>query len=150
MLALALAAAAASGGDAAEIRRLRAQSNAAIAGHRAAEVRRLFADDYTALPGSSGRPLSADQAEARLAAAFADPSFVAYVRTPKRIAIATSGKRAAETGLWLGLWRKSDGEMRLSGAYLATWVPRDGDWRLLNETFVTLRCTGSRSCPEVD
>ena len=64
MLALALAAAAAAGGDAAEIRRLRAQSNAAIEGHRAAEVRRLFADDYTALPGSSGRPVSAEQTEA--------------------------------------------------------------------------------------
>ena len=150
MLALLLAAAAAAGGDVAEIRRLRAQSNAAIAGHRAADVRRLLADDYTALPGSSGRPLSAEQTEQRLAAAFADPSFVTYVRTPKRIAVAASGRRAAETGTWLGLWRKGDGEMRLTGLYQATWVPRDGGWRLLNESFVTLRCTGSESCPDVE
>jgi ketosteroid isomerase-like protein len=150
MLALALAAAAAAGGDVAEIGRLRAQSNAAIAGHRAGEVRRLLTDDYTALPGSSGRPLTAEETEHRLAGAFADPSFVTYVRTPKRIAVAASRKRAAETGLWLGLWRKKDGEMRLTGLYQATWVPRDGGWRLLNESFVTLRCTGSRSCPEVE
>jgi ketosteroid isomerase-like protein len=141
---------AAAGGDVAEIRSLRAQSNAAIANRRSEEVRRLFTDDYTALPGSSGRPVSAEQTEQRLAAAFADPTFVTYVRTPKRIVVAASGKRAAETGSWLGLWRKSDGEMRLAGVYQATWVPRDGGWRLLNESFVTLRCSGSRSCPEVD
>jgi ketosteroid isomerase-like protein len=147
MLSLLLAAA---GGDVAEIRSLRAQSNAAIASHRSEEVRRLFTDDYTALPGSSGRPVSAEQTEQRLAAAFADPTFVTYVRTPKRIVVAASRRRAAETGTWLGLWRKSDGEMRLTGVYQATWAPGDGGWRLLNESFVTLRCTGSRSCPEVD
>jgi ketosteroid isomerase-like protein len=149
MLALLLAASVV-GGDAGEIRRLRAQSNAAIAAHRAADVRRLLTDDYTALPGSSGRPLTAAQTEQRLAAAFADPTFITYVRTPKRVEVAGSGKRAAETGSWTGRWRKSDGEMRLSGVYQATWVPRARSWRLLNESFVTLRCTGSRSCPEVE
>lgn len=138
------------GGEAGEIRQLRARSNAAIAAHRAADVRRLLTDDYTALPGSSGRPLTAEQTEQRLAAAFADPTFATYVRTAKRVDVALSGKRAAETGTWVGLWRKSDGEMRLTGVYQATWVPRDGTWRLLNESFVTLRCTGSRFCPEVE
>jgi ketosteroid isomerase-like protein len=136
--------------DAGEIRRLRARSNAAIAAHRATEVRRLFADDYTALPGSSGRPLDAGQTEQRLAAAFADPTFHTYVRTPGSVAVASSGKRAAETGTWIGLWHKPDGTMRLTGIYQATWVPHSGGWRLLNESFVTLRCTGSRECPRVD
>lgn len=145
-----LVAASVVGGDAGEIRRLRAQSNAAIAAHRAGEVRRLLTDDYTALPGSSGRPMTAEQTEQRLAAAFADPGFVTYVRTPRRVAVAGSGKRAAETGTWIGLWRKSDGEMRLTGLYQATWVPGARSWRLLNESFVTLGCTGSRSCPEVE
>ena len=107
MLALLLAVAGA-GGAAGEIRELRAQSNAAIAGHRAGDVRRLFTDDYTALPGSSGLPLTAEQTVQRLAAAFADPTFVTYVRKPKRIVAAASGRRAAETGTWLGVWRKSD------------------------------------------
>jgi hypothetical protein len=150
MLAFLLAAATAAGGDAGEIRGLRAQSNAAIAGHRAGDVRRLFTDDYTALPGSSGRPLTAGQSEQRLAAAFADPTFVTYVRTPKRVLVASSHKRAAETGDWIGQWRKPDGTMRLTGVYQATWVPGPGGWRLLNESFVTLRCTGSRECAEVD
>lgn len=150
MLAFLLAAAAAQGGDSAEIRRMRAQSNAAIAAHRADDAGRFFTPDYTALPGSSGRPVSAEQTVSRFAAAFADPGFVTYVRTPKRIVLAGSGKRAAESGVWLGLWHKQDGEMRLTGVYQATWVPREGSWRLLNESFVTLRCTGSRACPEVD
>jgi ketosteroid isomerase-like protein len=145
-----LVAASVVGGDAGEIRRLRARSNAAIAAHRAGEVRRLLADDYTALPGSSGRPMTAGQTERRLAAAFADPSFVTYLRIPGRVVVAGSGKRAAETGTWSGLWRKSDGEMRLTGIYQATWVPSARGWRLLNESFVTLGCTGSRSCPEVE
>lgn len=149
MIALLLAAAGV-GGDAGEIRRLRAQSNAAIAEHRAPAVRRLFTEDYTALPGSSGLPLTAVETERRLAAAFADPGFITYVRTPKRVDIAASGKRAGETGTWIGLWRKPDGKMRLIGVYQATWVPREGGWRLLNESFVTLRCTGSKACPEVD
>jgi hypothetical protein len=149
MLALLLAAAAA-GGDVAAIRGLRARSNAALAARRVEDLRPLLTEDYTALPGSSGRPFSAEQTEARLAAAHADPTFVIYVRTPKRIVVATSGKRAAETGTWLGLWRKSDGEMRLTGIYQATWVPRGGGWRLLNESFVTLGCTGSKACPKID
>lgn len=149
MLVLLLAASVA-GGDAGEIRQLRARSNEAIAAHRAGEVRRLFTDDYTALPGSSGRPLTAEQTEQRLAAAFADPTFVTYVRTPRWVVVAASGRRAAETGTWTGLWRKSDGKMRLSGVYQATWVPRARSWRLLNESFVTLGCTGSSSCPEVE
>ena len=136
--------------DVAEIRRLRAQSNAAIAAHQPKAVRRLLDDDYTALPGSSGRPLDADQTVQRLTAAFADPTFVTYVRTPDWVVVASSGKRAAETGAWRGVWRKPDGEMHISGSYQATWVPRAGSWRLLNESFVTLRCGGSKACPEVD
>jgi hypothetical protein len=149
MLALLLAAAAA-GGDIAEIRGLRARSNAALAAHRVEDLRPLLADGYTAFPGSSGLPFSSEQLERRLAAAFADPTFVTYVRTPKRIVLASSGKRAAESGIWLGRWRKADGEMRLTGLYQAMWVPRDGGWRLLNESFITLGCTGSRACREVD
>lgn len=149
MLALLLASAVVSE-DVAEIRQLRAQSNAAIAAHRPADVRRLLDDDYTALPGSSGRPLDADQTEKRLAAAFADPTFVKYVRSPEWVYVVSSGKRAAETGAWYGLWRKPDGTMQITGIYQATWVPRAGSWRLLNESFVTLRCGGSKACPEVD
>ena len=150
ILAVLFGAAAAAGGDAAEIRGLRARSNAALSAHRVDDLRPLLTEDYTAFPGSSGRPFSAAQTEGRLAAAFADPSFVTYIRTPGQIIVASSGKRAAETGTWLGLWRKADGEMRLTGVYQATWVPRGDGWQLLNESFVTVGCTGSRACREVD
>jgi ketosteroid isomerase-like protein len=150
MLALLFIAATVPTGDVAEIRRLRAQSNAALAAHRIEALRPALAEGYTAFPGSSGRPFTAAQLEARLAAVFADPTFVTYVRTPRRIVVAGSGKRAAETGTWLGRWRKSDGEMRLTGIYQATWVPQHGGWRLLNESFVTLGCSGSKACAEID
>jgi ketosteroid isomerase-like protein len=147
---LTLLLAASSVADAASIRVLRARSNAAIAAHRAEDLRALFAEGYTALPGSSGRPFTADASLDRLATAFADPTFITYVRTPRRIVVASSGKRAAETGTWVGRWKKMDGVMRLSGVYQATWVPRDGGWRLLNESFVTLACTGSKACSGVE
>ena len=134
----------------AEIRALRAQSNAAIAAHDIAAMRPHYLPDFTILPGSSGAPSDLVTFLARIATTFADPTFVTYVRMPATVTIGATGKRAAETGTWVGRWNNMDGVMRLSGVYQATWVPRDGGWRLLNESFVTLGCTGSQACPEVD
>ena len=134
----------------AEIRAMREQSNAAIAAHDYSRMEPLLAPDFTVLPGSLGSPLGKDLFGTRLSDTFRDPTFVTYVRTPGRISVSSSRKRAAETGTWVGRWRKSDGEMRLTGVYQAIWVPIGGRWRLKNESFVTLRCTGSRSCPDVD
>jgi ketosteroid isomerase-like protein len=141
---------AADAGDVAAIKQQRARSNAAIAAHEVARLTPVQMPDYAILPGSSGKPLGAEELAGRLGTAFQDPSFVTYVRTPERVRVSSSGKRAAETGRWVGTWRKADGEMRLTGVYQAMWVPGPGGWGLQNESFVTLRCTGSRSCPEVD
>jgi len=150
MLALwMMAALAGTADDEAAIGAARARSNAAIAAHRFEDLRPLLMSDYAALPGSTGRPLGVEDAGRRLAAAFADPGFVSYVRTPKRIVVAGSRKRASETGTWIGTWRKADGVMRLMGVYQATWVPSADGWKLQNEAFVSLRCTGSRACAEV-
>ena len=146
----ALAASAAGSGDVSAIRAMRARSNAAMAAHDVAALRPLLATGYTGVPGSIGMPFGREELEERLGRAFADPTFLTYVRTPQRIRVAHSRKRAAETGKWLGTWRKPDGEMRLTGIYQAYWVPQGGGWRLLNESFVTLACTGSRSCAEFD
>jgi ketosteroid isomerase-like protein len=132
---------------AAAIRALRTRYNRAIAAHDMAAIRLLLEPDYVVLPGSSGVPLDAERLSARL---FADPTLVTYVRTPGRVAISKSGRRAAETGSWTGTWRKPDGVMRLTGIYQAMWVPHAGTWRLRNESFVSLECSGSRSCPDVD
>jgi ketosteroid isomerase-like protein len=136
--------------DVAAIKALRARSNAAIAAHDVSRLKPLQTADYTILPGSLGKPLAWPELETRLSQTFKDATFVTYLRTPRRIVIGSSRKRAAETGTWLGTWRKKDGEMRLSGVYQAVWVPRPEGWRLQNESFVTLRCTGSRSCADVD
>ena len=134
----------------AEIRALRTQSNAAVAAHDFAAMRNFFLPGYTILPGSSGMPFTIDTFGKRIGATFADPTFVTYVRTPERIMIGSSGKRAAEVGHWVGTWRKPDGEMRLSGVYQATWLPSPNGWRLINESFISLNCAGSKHCPEVD
>lgn len=130
----------------AEIRALRAQSNAAIAAHDAAGMKALFLPDATILPGANGAALGMDGFDARIGATFADPTFVSYVRLPDTIAVAKSGRRAAETGRWVGIWRKPDGDMRVTGVYQAMWLPTSVGWRLKNESFVTLACTGSRDC----
>lgn len=134
----------------AQIRAARAATNAAIAAHDFAPMRHLYLPDYTILPGSSGMPSDLEAYAARLTRTFADPSFVAYVRTPDSIRVSASGKRAAEVGTWVGTWRKPDGEMRLSGVYQATWQPTPEGWRLKNEAFVSLDCRGSVACNEVD
>ncbi len=133
--------------SAAIIRGLRARYNRAIAAHDMRAIRPLLDPDYVVLPGSSGVPLDSERLSTRF---FADPTLITYVRTPRSVIISGSGKRAAETGTWIGTWRKPDGVMRLSGIYQAMWVPNAGTWRLRNESFVSLRCRGSMSCPDVD
>ena len=130
----------------AEIRATRARSNAAIAAHDVVGMKAPFLPNAVVLPGSSGAPFGMDGFDARIGAAFADPTFVAWVRTPGTVRIATNGKRAAEAGTWVGTWRKPDGEMRMSGVYQAMWVPTPAGWRIRNESFVTLECHGSREC----
>jgi hypothetical protein len=146
MLLWLTAAAAGAATDLSAIRAARARSNAAIAMHQFEDMRPLLLPDYVLLPGSLGKALDVDEAGRRLATAFAEPGFVTYVRTPRRIVRAASGKRASETGTWVGTWRKADGTMRLSGIYQAMWVPTPGGWKLQNESFVSLRCTGSSAC----
>ena len=132
-----------------QIRAARAASNAAIAAHDVAR-RDQYLPDFTILPGSSGLPLGREAFLARMRTTFADPTFTTYVRTPDRIQISSTGKRAAEVGRWTGSWRKPDGEMRLTGIYQAMWVPTSDGWRLRNESFVTLGCSGSQECATLD
>jgi ketosteroid isomerase-like protein len=143
-----LAAAAAVQPEAA-IRAERARLNAAIGAHDVKAIRGSFTPDYTILPGSSGLPFDLDGFLARMTAGFADPTFVTYVRTPQEIRVSQNRKRASEAGRWVGSWHKSDGTMRLSGTYFATWVPMAGQWKLKNEVYVSLSCTGSKACAEV-
>jgi hypothetical protein len=130
------------------IRAERARLNAAIAAHDWEAMKPSFLPDYTILPGSSGRPFDVTAFGARIGASFADPTFVTFVRTPEQIRISKNGKRASETGRWVGTWRKPDGIMRLTGTYLGTWEPSAAGWKLKNEAYVSLACSGSKACAE--
>ena len=66
---------------------------------------------------------------------FADPDFVAYVRSAETVEIATDGVRAAETGRWVGRWK---GGVEMSGVYMAAWRQNRGQWLLERELYVTL------------
>jgi ketosteroid isomerase-like protein len=134
------------------VRAQRARYNAAIAAHDAERLRTFLVDDYHLISGSSGNVDSGADAATRSYAdeEFKDPTFVTYRRTPASIVTAKSGKRIAETGRFEGIWNKSDGTMRKTGIYLAMWVSSAGTWRLKSEAFVTLACTGSMACEQVD
>jgi hypothetical protein len=132
------------------VRALRAESNAAIAAHDVARLRSVLDDDYHGIQGTSGELDSGGEATARSYGEeeFKDSTFVTYRRTPGSVVIAQSGKRIAETGRWVGTWKKPDGTMHKTGIYLAMWVPSGGTWRVKSESFVTLSCTGSVDCKE--
>ena len=76
------------------------------------------------------------QNHAAFAAQFADPGFIAYVRTTDTVDLAADGARAAETGRWVGTWK---GGIEMSGVYMAAWRERRGQWLLERELYVTLR-----------
>ena len=96
------------------IRALRVQYNAALAKHDFVAMRRFYVTDYTALPGSNGGAFNVTDLGKRISGDFADPTFVTYVRTPARVSLSYSGKRAAEVGRWVGTWR-ARGFRSLSG-----------------------------------
>ncbi len=149
LLALALAGPAPQA-DADQIRAQRARSNAAIAAHDAKALPPLYEPDATVIRGSGGAVLhGVESIVASLAASFADPDFVSWVRTPESVTVSQGGMRAAESGRWSGHWTKPGGDTRLSGVYLAAWVRSDGRWRLRSESFVTLNCEGGPHCAEV-
>ena len=134
------------------VRAQRAEYNAAIAAHDPVRLRTFLVDDYHLISGSSGNVDSSGDSATRGYAdeEFKDPTFVTYRRTPTTIVNAVSGKRVAETGRFEGIWHKPDGTMRKTGIYLAMWIPSAGTWRLKSEAFVTLACTGSAACDQVD
>jgi hypothetical protein len=134
------------------VRAQRTEYNAAIAAHDAVRLRTFLVDDYHVILGSSGNVDSGGDAATRGYAdeEFTDSTFVTYRRTPTSIVAAASGKRIAETGRFEGIWQKAEGTMRKTGIYLAMWVPSAGTWRVKSEAFVTMACTGSVACNQVD
>lgn len=117
------------------VRAKRKLTNRLIAGHDAARLRPHFTDDALVIVGDGGLIAGADAVVQAFASQFADPDFIAYVRTTETVAIAEDGRRAAETGRWVGRWR---GRSEMSGTYIAAWREDRGQWRIERELYVTL------------
>src|SRR6201999_4449474 len=100
------------------VRAKRKLTNRLIAAHDAARLRPHLTDDMLLIVGDGALIQGADAVVAAFAAQFADPAFVAYVRTTDTVEIAAAGDRAAETGRWVGTWK---GGVQISGLYMAVW-----------------------------
>jgi ketosteroid isomerase-like protein len=120
----------------AAIRAKRKLTNRLIAAHEAGRLRPHMTDDMLLIVGDGDLIRGADAVVAAFASQFADPAFVAYVRTAETVELADDGRRAAETGRWVGKWR---GGVEMSGVYMAAWRENRGQWLLERELYVTLR-----------
>ena len=118
------------------IRAKRKLTNRLIAAHDAARLRPHLTDDILLIVGDGDLIRGADAVTAAFASQFADPAFVAYVRTTDTVELADDARRAAETGRWVGRWK---GGVEISGVYLAAWRETRGQWLLERELYVTLR-----------
>lgn len=136
------AAAASGSADEAAIRAARAASNAAIARHDLAALRETWVDDVQVTSGLGLAANGRGEVEARIAAAFADPTFDRWVRSPESVEVAGDGSRAAELGRWEGRWSRPEGALVRRGRYLAHWVKLPQGWRIRAELFVALACDG--------
>ena len=118
------------------IRAKRKLTNRLIAAHDAVRLRPHMAEDMLLIVGDGGLISGADAVVAAFAGQFADAAFIAYVRTTETVELAADGRRAAETGRWVGSWK---GGVEMSGAYMAAWRENRGQWLLERELYITLR-----------
>jgi ketosteroid isomerase-like protein len=118
------------------IREKRKLTNRLIAAHQAERLRPHMTEDAVLIVGDGGLVRGADAVVAAFAGQFVDPTFLSYVRTTESVEIAASGRRAAETGRWVGTWK---GGVEVGGLYMAAWRESVGQWLLEREMYVTLR-----------
>jgi uncharacterized protein (TIGR02246 family) len=135
-------------GDEQAIRRLRADFNSAIAAHDPGALPKFWREDIHVTTGAGRQLPGRDAVRAAFEAIFADATFITYTRTPDRVELNVAGVRAAESGHWLGQWKKPDGTMEWRGTYLAMWRKENGQWLIQSELYVSLKCSGSGECPE--
>ncbi|HEY4030219.1 MAG TPA: DUF4440 domain-containing protein [Caulobacteraceae bacterium] len=118
------------------IRAKRKLTNRLIAAHDALRLRPHLTDDMLLIVGDGGLIQGADAVVAAFAGQFADAAFVAYVRTTDTVELAADGRRAAETGRWVGRWKNGP---EMGGVYLAAWLQSRGQWLLERELYITLQ-----------
>jgi ketosteroid isomerase-like protein len=118
------------------IRAKRKLTNRLIAAHDAARLRPHMTEDIVVIVGDGSMIEGLDAVIAAFAVQFADKAFIAYVRTTETVEIADVGRRASETGRWVGRWQ---GGVEMSGVYMAAWRERRGQWLLERELYITLQ-----------
>ena len=129
--------------DEASIRALRAANNRAIAAHDLARFTPMFADDAVFV-WSNGTSAVGKAALSRFFSEdFAEPGFIAYIRSPQRVSVSANGARAVEHGTWTALKRST----RYGGDYTAHWAKAGRDWRVRGELYVKLYCAGPLCTP---
>jgi ketosteroid isomerase-like protein len=118
------------------IRAKRKLTNRLIAAHDAGRLRPHMVDDMLLIVGDGDLIQGAEAVAAAFARQFSDARFVDYVRTTEAVELADDGRRAAETGRWVGRWK---GGVEMGGVYLAAWRESRGQWLLERELYVTLQ-----------
>jgi len=118
------------------IRAKRKLTNRLIAARDAARLRPHMTDDMLLIVGDGDLIRGADAVVAAFASQFADPDFFDYVRTTEAVELADDGRRAAESGRWVGRWK---GGFEMGGVYMAAWRESRGQWLLERELYVTLK-----------
>ncbi len=112
-------------------------TNKLIAAKEAARLKPFFDPRVNVIVGDGSLISGVEAVIAAFAAQFADPDFVAFVRTPEAVELDADGERAAERGVWVAVSR-SQGE-HIAGWYLAAWTRVRGQWLIESETFITLK-----------
>jgi hypothetical protein len=127
--------------DSTAIRNVRALSNDALARRDSATFASSLRPDMRVTTSIGAHHDSREQYVNSMAAQWKDDPSISYVRTPNAVEVHPNGKRAAESGTWVGTSTK-DGPSRFGGTYLAHWVKGDAGWQMIAELFVQLHCTG--------
>lgn len=130
----------------AEIRRLRASSNAAIARHDTAGFGAILAPNFSIVSSYSNHESGRDTHVSSIAATFASRPTVVYVRTPDEVRVYAPWEMASERGHWTGTWTDGQDRIRITGSYFAKWRKVGGAWRVESETYVPEACTGGAYC----
>lgn len=124
-------------------------TNRLIAAHEAGRLKPFLDPKIKLVVGDGTLILGADAVVSAFAAQFAEPGFVAYVRTPEAVEADAAGERAAERGRWTGTWRRPQGETTVSGVYAAAWRKQLGQWVIESELYVTLQPEGGAATADL-
>ena len=123
--------------DRAAILSLRAEHNRAIKTGDVETFLKIAADDYVSIFGHSGIIRSKDELRRRWTERPQQ-----CTRSPSRVDIGRvdSQTRAAEHGNWRCDERNP--ERVYSGSYFAHWSKTRDGWRVVSDTYVSLKCNG--------